>query len=125
MASTFSGQSLFNSGPHRFDVGSAGRYLTAPLRGSNAFTYTRDDAKRELEIVQSGRLVATSESALWSLYDAVRAHAEAPTKATLVDHSGRSWTNMTMVSFDLLGPVDRGRVYSVSYRVRYLRFGGP
>ncbi len=123
MSTTFAGQSLFNSGPHRFDIGPAGRHLTQPLRGSNFNTYTRDDAPLELDIIQTGRLIATTESALWALYDAVKAKAEAPTTGALVDHSGRSWPSMTLVSFDPAAPVDRGRVFSLAYRARYLKFG--
>lgn len=123
MTSTFNSQGYFNSGPHRFDVGAVGRLLTNPLRGGNFNTYTRDEAVGELEIIQTGRLIATTESALWSLFDTARTVAEGTTTATLVDHSGKSWPSMRLVSLDPTGPVDRGRVFSLPYRARYLRFG--
>lgn len=123
MSSTFNGQGYFNSGPHRFNVGPVGRLLTAPLRGSNFNTATRDDAVHELEIIQAGRLIASTESALWTLFEAARAVAEGTVTGTLVDHSGKSWPNMRLVSVEPAGPVDRGRVFSLPYQARYLRFG--
>jgi hypothetical protein len=123
MTSTFNSQGYFNSGPHRFDVGPAGRLLTSPLRGQNFNTYSRDEALLELEIIQTGRLIASTESALWALFDTARAVAEGTTTATLIDHSGKSWTSMRLVRLDPTGPVDRGRVFSLPYRARYLRFG--
>lgn len=122
MASSFLSLPLFNSGPHRFDAGPVGRLTTAPFRGSNFVPATRDDAVLELTITQTGRLVAASEAALWTLYDAIRAVAEGVTAGTLVDHSGRSWASMRLVSFDAAGPVDRGRAFSLGYRCVYRRF---
>jgi len=123
VSSTFNSQGYFNSGPHRFDVGPVGRLLTAPLRGSNFNPVTRDDAVLELEIIQTGRLIASTEPALWTLFDAARAVAEGTVTATLVDHSGKSWPSMRLVSVEPTGPVDRGRVFSLPYRARYLKFG--
>jgi len=123
VSSTFNSQGYFNSGPHRFDIGAAGRLLTAPLRGSNFNPVTRDDAVLELEIIQTGRLIASSESALWSLFEAARAVAEGTTTATLVDHAGKSWPSMRLVRIEPTGPIDRGRVFSLPYQARYLKFG--
>lgn len=122
MASSFLSLPLFNSGPHRFDIGPVGRLTTAPFRGSNFNAATRDDAALELTITQSGRLIAASESALWTLYDAVKAVAEGTTPGTLIDHSGRSWVSLRLVTFDAMGPIDRGRVFSLAYRCVYRRF---
>ena len=124
MSSTFNGVALFNSGPHRFAPGKVGRLLDNPLRGGNVYPYSQDRGTLEPEITQTGRLVAASEGALWALWDAVRDKAEAPTTGTLIDHSGRSWPGMTMVMVQATGPVDRGRVFSLEYTVRYLKFGG-
>lgn len=123
MTSTFNGTSYFNSGPHRFDVGATGRLITNPLRGGNFNAYSRDEAVQELEIIQIGRLIATTEAALWTLFDTARSVSEGTTLGTLVDHSGKSWPLMRLVRFEATAPVDRGRVYSLAYKARYLRFG--
>ncbi|MFM9959327.1 MAG: hypothetical protein ACKVZJ_14815 [Phycisphaerales bacterium] len=121
MASTFNNQNLFNSGPHRFHVRAVGRLTTAPLRGSNFNTTTRDEAVLEVEITQTGRLIAATESALWALFDIARGVAEATTAGGLIDHSGKSWPGMRLLRIDPTGPVDRGRVFSLPYTARYLK----
>lgn len=125
MASTFAGFSLFDSGPHRFIVGRIGRLTRAPFSTPTEDPFTTDEAARELAILQTGRLVASTNAALWALVDAIKSHAELPRTGTLVDHHGRSWTGMTLYRFDPADRIDRGREYSLSYRAVYLKFGGP
>lgn len=125
MASTFAGFALFNSGPHRFIVGRRGRLTRAPFSTPTEDPFTTDEGVRELAILQTGRLVASSGAALWSLVDAITAHVELPRTGTLVDHHGRSWSNLTLYRFDPADRVDRGRDISLAYRALYLRFGGP
>lgn len=123
MSSTFANLALFNSGPHRFIVGRLGRFTRGPFSTFLELPHTTDDAKRELVITQNGRLAASTNAALWSLADAVQAEAELPRNGTLIDHHGRPWTNMTLISFRPADRIDRGRVYSLAYRATYLRFG--
>ncbi len=125
MASTFAGFSLFNSGPHRFIVGRVGRLTRGPFATPTDDPFTTDEAVRELAIVQTGRLVASSNAALWTLIDAIRTQAELPRTGTLVDHHGRSWTSMTLHRFDPADRIDRGRDYTLAYRALYLRFNTP
>lgn len=122
MASTFAGLTLFNSGPHRFVVGRLGRLVRGPFQTPTEDPFTTDEAAREVAVLQTGRLVAPSTSALWALVDAIGAQAELPRTGTLVDHHGRSWSDMTLLSFDPEDRVDRGREVSLGYRVMYLRF---
>lgn len=124
MASSFAGLDLFGSGPHRFAMGAAGRLVVGALRPPSYDTHSVDmGAALELRIVQRGRLVAATPAALWTLIDAVRVQAELPRNGTLIDHHGRSWANMTLVRFELAGPISRGRVASVGYTAEYLRYG--
>ena len=124
MASSFAGLDLFGSGPHRFAMGPVGRLVVGALRPPAYDTHSVDmGATLEVRIVQTGRLVAATPTALWMLIDAVRTQAELPRNGTLIDHHGRSWTNMTLVRFELAGPIDRGRVVSVAYAAEYLRYG--
>lgn len=123
MASTFAGLSLFGSGPHRFAVGSLGRHFLEPDRGINSAPTTWDREQAELTIYQRGRLAAASDATLMALVDAIRAEAELPRTGTLVDHHGRSWTNLTMLRFEMEDRIDRGRVVSVGYSVMYREIG--
>jgi hypothetical protein len=124
MASTFGGIAYFNSGPHRFIIRRVGRLVRGPFSTSLDLAYSTDAGVAELAIIQVGRLVASSNSALWTLMDAIQARAEGNTAGTLVDHHGRQWTNLRMTGFRPDPRIDRGRVYSVRYRVDYLKFGG-
>jgi len=71
----------------------------------------------ELDVIIVGRLVASGESALWTLRDAVKAQlAHPPTPGTLIDLYGHTWTNMSFLTFQEMDRVDRGRVWSVAYK---------
>jgi len=122
MASTFAGLALFNSGPHRFTMQPRGRLVAGPLRPPSYATVSFDLDAHELAILQTGRLVAATESALWTLIDAIVTQAELPRTGTLIDHSGRSWPNLTLIEFAPAGPISRGRSISLPYQARYLRF---
>ena len=122
MGSTFDGVALFDSGPHRFAPGPAGRHLLGPDRGANIDPYTVDRARLEFSMSQRGRLVSAGEAGLWAQAEAIRALAEEPRTGTLVDHSGRSWPGLTLVRFEAADRVDRGRVVSLGYAALYLRF---
>lgn len=123
MASTFGGVAYFNSGPHRFVVRRLGRLVQGPFGTPLDLPYSTDRGPAELAIVQTGRLIAASNAALWTLIDAVQARAESTLAGTLVDHHGRSWANLRMIAFRPDDRIDRGRVFSIRYRVDYLRFG--
>ncbi len=125
MASTIGGQALFNSGPHRFTVGRIGRLTRGPFQTPLDNPFTSNEGVRELLLVQTGRLVAASEAALWTLVDTIKTQVELPRNGILVDNSGRNWTNMTLFRFDADDRVDRGREFSLGYAALYLRFGGP
>ncbi|MEQ8770231.1 MAG: hypothetical protein RIB60_06950 [Phycisphaerales bacterium] len=122
--SSFRGNDIFGSGPHR---------VTAPARELLViprwvqFQQPFDDgtgsevigAKEPIMSV-TGRLVAASESALWTLRQAVAAEAELPEKqGDLIDNDGRTWSGMTMISYEELGPIDRGRLWSVRYAATF------
>lgn len=123
MASTFNGVGLFNSGPHRFVMQTIGRLVIGPLRPPDFLNNSQTPAPLELRIVQTGRLTAATVAALWTQIDAIRAVAEGSTPGTLVDHHGRSWTNLRLIRFTPTGPIDRGRTVSQPYEAEYLRFG--
>lgn len=129
MASSFKGLDLFGSGPHRFMVAAQG------MRAISLAAVAEDPTVEgsawfgdlELEVHVRGRLVAESESALWTVRDAIAAHADSdstPVPGTLIDPHGRTWTGMSMFRYEEHGGVDRGRVWSVAYTCRFRRFIG-
>lgn len=122
MASSFDGDDLFGSGPHRFQVLRDG-FLVLPDDSSFAPT-TRNliYGAFELQVYVFGRLVAASNSALWSQRDAIQSALDDLDVGTLVDLNGRSWTGMSLVRVDWGERVDRGRLVSVSYEARFHRF---
>ncbi len=129
MASSFKGEDLFGSGPHRFAM--AGQGMRAISLAAVAEDVTAEGSAwfgdLELEVHVRGRLVAASESALWDLRDAVSAETDTdntPVPGTLIDPHGREWASMSMYRYEEAGGVDRGRVWSVGYLCRFRRFIG-
>ena len=116
MASSFKGKNLFGSGPHRFSQGRQGQVMLSWISLGTIQPGTVAIGLTELDVTVRGRLVAASESALWTLRDAVAAELEeVPTTGTLVDLHGRSWTGMTFIDFREGDRTDRGRVWSMAY----------
>lgn len=124
MTSTFGGIAYFNSGPHRFVVERLGRLVQGPFETGLDLAFSTDRGPKELAMLQTGRLIAPTNAALWTLIDAIQSRCEGTLAGTLVDHHGRAWTGLRMIAFQPEDRIDRGRVYSLAYRVRYLRFGG-
>ncbi len=122
MASSFKGLNLFGSGPHRFARSTQGQLLIADVQLGSFTPKSNPFGLVELEIVVRGRLVASSESALWTLRDAITAQLQdPPAQGTLIDHTSRSYADMSFVRFDEGLRTDRGRVFSISYTARFRR----
>ncbi|GJQ28610.1 MAG: hypothetical protein HBSAPP03_04940 [Phycisphaerae bacterium] len=116
MATTFKGLNLFNSGPHRVEFGPRGHLVTIDFFGGGSGGGSTAQGLTDWTLVVRGRLVATSESALHTLREAVRAQLQAtPTAGTFIDHHGHSWSGLTFVRYAEHGPADRGRAWSVAY----------
>jgi len=122
MPSSFAGVDLFSSGPHRMMIDRTGRFTLPPFTGPNQEAFTRQFARRDLKVIQTGRLIAASDAALWALSDAIQTRAEQPQTGTLIDNQGRAWTAMTMIDYQPLEPFSRGRVVSLPYRIIYIRW---
>ncbi len=137
MASFFNSLGLFNSGPHRFGHRAIGELVVPNAALNPVVPGSIAAGPLELIVVVTGRLVAGSETALWTLRDAVAAQlTDPPTAATLIDHHGRTWNDMSFVRFEPLEPsgaqgtgaggaggrTDRGRVRSLAYRATFVKF---
>ncbi len=120
--SSFKGDDLFGSGPHRFAVGEQGRRVVsnAAVAGSPAADGSSTYGDRELRITVTGRLVAGSEASLWALRDAiVSGSVSTEGSGTLEDGNGRSWEDVHLFGFTPDGDIDRGRVYSLGYTAEF------
>ena len=125
MPSSFAGSTLFSSGPHRFHEEPRG-VQTIPNTRLNTFS-PGNQAIGPLEsaVTIRGRLVAASESALWTLRDAIAAKLTyPPTRATLTDNAGRSWPDMDFVTFTPADRTDRNRQFSLTYEARFVHLTG-
>ena len=123
MPSQYTALPLFTSGPHRFaerrqgQVALPGPAQDPPTPGSTPL------GLGELDVVVTGRLIAADDEALWLLRDAITALiTDPPTPATLEDHQGRQWDDMSFLSFTPADRTDRGRVASLAYTAIFRRF---
>lgn len=123
MPSTFKSLALF-AGPHRFALARQGQLVVSELVLGGFGPSTYPLGLVELEVVVTGRLVASSESALWALRDAMTSELlDPPTPGTLVDAHGRTWDDMSFHSYIEGDRTDRGRHRSITYEARFRRFG--
>lgn len=119
--SSIAGQSLFDSGPHRFVVRSLGSLFFPPLSIDFLQTTTEVIGPIELAIRQTGRLIAPTDADLRDQLDAIRAAGEGQLTGTLIDNAGQSWEEMTFLRFRPDDRVDRGRVISLAYSSDYIQ----
>jgi hypothetical protein len=119
--SAIAGQTLFNSGPHRFILRKVGSLWFPPF-ALDAFQTSVDVAGPiELHIVQSGRLIASTDADLVAQINAIKSAGEGQLTGALVDNAGQVWTNMTFLTFRPADAIDRGRVISLAYTADYIR----
>jgi len=121
--SSYKSANLFGSGPHRFSLATQGNdvvpnyVVSLPGSGSTSLGVL------ELDVIVEGRLIAASESALWTLRDAITAEITNPVApGTLIDEHARSWPDMCLITYEELGPTDRARTHSIPYRATFRRF---
>jgi len=126
MPSQFNSLSLFSSGPHRFaerrhgQVPLPGPLQDPPIPGSTPL------GLGELDVVITGRLIAANDAALWTLRDAITAQlTDPPTPATLEDHHGHQWEDMSFLDFKPADRTDRGTQISLAYSATFRRFNAP
>ncbi len=123
MASTFKGLDLFGSGPHRFRMLRRGQLVVSEFALGMLSPGSLYLGLVEEMVEIRGRLAASSESALWTLRDAVLAQVlHPPSPGTLVDHSGRSYADMSFVRFEHGDRTDRGRAVSIEYTALFVDF---
>lgn len=122
MSSSYKGIDLFGSGPHVFAVGRQGRRVVSlsAVSGDPSVPGSFESGDDEVRVSVRGRLVAGSESALWTLRDAIATQAAFQVGAgELIDQHGHSWAGVKLLRVEWLGAVDRGRVLSIGYEALF------
>lgn len=116
--SSYGGKDLFNSGPHTFRAhGLTQRVAEHDQPGADGAKLTALGRSTRV-IEQSGTLIADSLSGLMDQTQAIEAAMDG-TAADLVDHLGRTWAGVLMLSFEP-GDVRRiGPRWATDYAVRY------
>ena len=99
--STFNDIDLFGSGPHRFTHEPLGEYVLVNAR---------------IDPFQAGSQPIGPLDTIAALLP------PPPPTAALKEDGGRTWVEMAFVGFATEGPTDRGRVLSVAYTARFVRF---
>lgn len=123
MPSSFKALPLFSSGPHRFALETQGQLVVPKLRLGITLSGSGWLGLEELTIRITGRLIAASDAALWTLRDTIAAQLlEPPTPGTLIDNTGRTFTQMSFITFEEADRTDRNRVHSLAYVARFRRF---
>lgn len=124
--SSFKNKNLFGSGPHRFGQGRQGQLIVSSQAIGVFSPQTFAQGLVELEVVVTGRLVAQSEAALWTLRDAIVAELlHPPAPGELIDDHGHAWPDMCFVRFDEADRTDRGREHSLAYVATFRRMVDP
>ncbi len=117
MPSSFKSLNLFGSGPHRFSLGKSGQLLVPDLVLGGSGSGSTPQGLIELDVIVTGRLIAATEAALWVLRDAIGAQLTDPLQVgKLFDLHGRSWADVSFITFEQTGPTDRNRLISLPYR---------
>ena len=121
--SSFKSLNLFGSGPHRFALEFQGQSVVPKIRLGIQQSGSAWLGPEELTVRITGRLIAPTAAALWSLRDAMAAQLiDPPTPGTLIDNTGRTFTQMSFISFEEADRVDRNRAFSLAYTARFRRF---
>ncbi|HYE01744.1 MAG TPA: hypothetical protein VD963_00775 [Phycisphaerales bacterium] len=123
MSSSYKGLGLFNSGPHRFAVEPAGSKVIPVFVLDGASAGSVPLGPLELIVVVTGRLVAGTEAALWTLRDAILAQLTTPTSGgLLIDHHGRQFAEVHFTEFAPGDRTDRGRLVTLGYTARFIKY---
>ena len=125
MGSSFGGVDLFGDSPHRFEMGSMGPVVRTRLSLGTIAAGSVLIGAGEPTVTVRGRLVAATGLALMARIDAIAAELQPGgggfVRQTLTDHHGRTWMDMTFVSFEPSGVIDRGREVSMEFAAVFHR----
>lgn len=118
--SSFDGLALFESGPHRFEVGGVAlRHVLNETPGGRGVRLSALGQHSRV-IRQTGWLVADDVGRLGALIEAVEEKVDGQ-GYELVDDVGRVWAGVVMVKFEPGGVGRVGARWGVEYKIEYLQ----
>ena len=118
--STFDGQDLFSSGPHRFHVGWLALRHVLQLTPEQRGVRLSSQGQSGRAIAQTGDLLADDSGQLTALTQAVEDKLDGRA-AELIDDLGRCWKQVVMLSFEPAAVRRVGPRWAVRYRITYLQ----
>jgi hypothetical protein len=120
--SSYDGQDLFGSGPHRCSVAHRpGRVqvIDAPGVGGARLVHLGRGAKT---LALTGRLTGADKAELLTRCAAIEAVMDGRA-ATLIEPDGTPHDHMVLTAFEPSERIDRGRVCSLTYRATFVEAG--
>lgn len=124
MASSWKGDDLFGSGPHRFSLSRRGFLLLPDASSFDPTPVLFEYGALEWDVIVTGRLVSPTEAGLWTLRDAIQTSLDAKGLGDLIDLHGRTWEDLFFSRLEWADRTDRGRHISVGYTATFHRFTG-
>lgn len=120
--SSFGGENLFDSGPHRFHAGGlALRHAMQPPDVTAASGVRVTPAGRTGRLIrQRGDLIADDPASLDALRSAIETRLDGVPRL-LIDDLGREWNNAILLAFDPSPPQRLGTRLRLPYRAEYLQ----
>jgi len=117
---SFDGDTLFDSGPHRFIIGGLTLRHTLQEAPGGFGAHLSSQGVEARPILQTGTLLANDADAIKAQIDAIEAKLDGQSHA-LVDDRGRTHANVVMLAFKP-GPIEPAGVrLKLDYRIEYLQ----
>jgi hypothetical protein len=126
VVSTFGGEDLFNSGPHRFHVGGVVlRHVQHEMPGGLGVKVIGLGLEGR-EIIQTGDLIADDTEQMRTILSAIEARVNGQSYA-LMDDLEQIWPNTAMLYFKPEPTIQAGTRFKTAYTINYLQItiSGP
>ncbi|HYC99837.1 MAG TPA: hypothetical protein VEB22_01300 [Phycisphaerales bacterium] len=115
--SSFDGLDLFGSGPCTFTAGPRGSQWARKIDLGTNDAGIHILGAHTVSVEVRGRLTAANAAALKAVTDAL--DAAAGNKGDLVDDTGRTWPDLTLIEIVYEAPPESGRLWSIPYRAYF------
>ncbi len=117
--SSLDGEYLFESGPHRFEIGGeALRHTTHQMPGGGVRLSVHGTTGRPIS--QTGTLRADTTVELYRVLDRIRCKLDGQASVLVDDHS-QQWPNVVLLAIEADKPRRIGLRWGLDYRIQYLQ----